>query len=41
MSENALRYPLCPGLIPVLDAIIVSQKKGVRQMQRLLWQIEC
>ncbi len=41
MSENALRYPLCPGLIPLLDAIIVSQKKGARQMQRLLWQIEC
>ena len=28
MSENALRYLLCPGLIPLLDAIIVSQKKG-------------
>lgn len=36
MSENALRYPICAELRPILQAIIVSQKKGVRQMQRLL-----
>ena len=36
MSENALCFPLCPQLIPILDAIIISQKEGIRQMQKLL-----
>lgn len=36
MSENALRYPICPELKPILEAIIVSQKRGIRQMQSLL-----
>lgn len=36
MSENALRFPICPQLIPILDAIIISQKEGVRQMKKLL-----
>lgn len=36
MSENALQYEICPQLYPVLKAIIVSQRKGIRQMQRLL-----
>ena len=36
MSENALRYEICPELKPILEAIITSQKRGVRQMRRLL-----
>ena len=36
MSENALCFPLCPELVPILSRIIVSQKKGVREMKRLL-----
>lgn len=36
MSNLALCYPICSDLVPILDAIIVSQKRGVRQMQRLL-----
>lgn len=36
MSENALRFPICQQLIPILDAIIISQKEGVRQMKQLL-----
>lgn len=36
MSENTLRYPVCPELKPILQAIIVSQRQQVRQMQRLL-----
>lgn len=28
MSENALRYPLCPELVPLLNAIITSQKRA-------------
>lgn len=41
MSENALQYMLCPELIPLLDAIITSQKEGIRQMRLLLQQLMC
>ncbi|MDO4174317.1 MAG: DUF305 domain-containing protein [Eubacteriales bacterium] len=36
MSRNALAYPICPELKPILQAIITSQEQGIRQMQRLL-----
>ncbi len=36
MSENALNFQLCENLHPILSAIIVSQKKGVKKMERLL-----
>lgn len=36
MSENALRFPICPELKPILDAIITSQQAGVRKMKCLL-----
>ncbi len=36
MSENALRYNICHELVPILDAIIVSQCEGVREMECLL-----
>lgn len=36
MSKNALRYRICPGLVPILNAIITSQERGVAQMERLL-----
>lgn len=36
MSETTLRYSICPGLVPILQSIITSQKKGVCQMQYLL-----
>jgi len=36
MSENALRYNICPELKPILDAIITSQQKGIEQMNQLL-----
>lgn len=35
MSENALRFPICPELRPILQAIITSQSAGVREMKRL------
>ena len=41
MATNALNYPLCPELIPILDTIVSSQKRGIRQMQQLLSQITC
>jgi len=36
LSENALRYDICPELKPILEAIITSQKRGVCQMRHLL-----
>lgn len=36
MSKNALSYPICPPLVPILNAIISSQEQGVAQMQELL-----
>lgn len=36
MSENARRFPICPELQPILEAIIVSQRRGVREMRQLL-----
>lgn len=36
MSKNALQYDICPQLVPILQAIIISQEEGVRKMQRLL-----
>ena len=41
MSENALKYPICPELVPILRAIITSQEKGIREMESLLRQISC
>ncbi len=38
MSKNALQYPICPELDPILQAIITSQEKGVREMESLLRQ---
>lgn len=36
MSQNILLYDICPELIPILEAIIKSQKKGVCEMKQLL-----
>ena len=36
MCENALRFCICPGLGPILEAIISSQTKGIQEMRRLL-----
>ncbi len=36
MSRNVLRFPICPELKPILEAIIRSQQEGVRQMEALL-----
>lgn len=41
MSENTLRYRICRQLNPVLEAIILSQKKGIRQMTQLLRDKSC
>ena len=39
MSQSALCFPICSGLKPILNAIIVSQKKGIQQMETLLYDI--
>lgn len=36
MSELLLKQDICPELCPIAEAILVSQKRGIRQMQRLL-----
>lgn len=33
MSLNALRYCICPELVPILNTIITSQEKGVKEMK--------
>lgn len=40
MSENLLHFTICPQLAPIARAIIVSQEKGVREMERLLCCVE-
>lgn len=41
MSRNALKYDICPGLCPILDAIITSQERGIQQMEQLLRCLKC
>lgn len=36
MSENALKYNVCPELRPILCTIIRLQRQGIREMQALL-----
>lgn len=36
MSRSLLRCPICEGLVPILEAIIASQEKGVCEMRKLL-----
>lgn len=39
MSQNALCYDICPDLVPILEKIIISQEKGVKQMEQILHRI--
>lgn len=41
MSRNALRYNICPELKPILNAIISSQERGIRQMRCLSMKLKC
>lgn len=41
LSYTALQYNICPELVPILDAIITSQERGVEQMEQLLRSIGC
>lgn len=35
MAETALSFGVCRGLVPVLNSIIASQRRGIRRMQSL------
>ena len=41
MSENALRFAICPELKQILNAIITSQKKGICKMRCLSDRLKC
>ncbi len=36
MSENTLRYCICPELVPILDSILTSQRQEIWKMQCML-----
>lgn len=41
MSKTALKFDICPQLVPILDAIITSQERGIVQMQNLMKCLGC
>lgn len=41
MSRNALQYCVSSDLKPILDSIITSQDRGIREMKNLQRQIGC
>lgn len=41
MAENALKYDVCTGLVPILRAIATQQRQGIAQMRSLLRRMEC
>lgn len=41
MSENTLRFNICRELRPILNSIIVSQRRGIRQMRNLAGRLRC
>lgn len=40
MSNNALQFNICPGLKPILYAIITTQCEGIHQMEHLLSRLD-
>lgn len=41
LSQTTLQYDICDALVPILNSIIVSQKRGIKQMTQLLRCIKC
>ncbi len=35
MSQTALNFNVCKGLVPILNSIITNQRRGIRRMQSL------
>lgn len=40
MCNNVLQFNICPQLKPILHAIIITQTKGIKQMQQLLVSLD-
>ncbi len=40
MSKWTLEQCICPELVPILEAIVTSQERGIRQMTELLCRLE-
>ena len=40
LSKNALEHCICPQLIPILEAIITSQEKGISEMKKQLSELK-
>lgn len=38
MSQNALGFPICPKLVPILKSIVTSQEKEIWQIKSLMRQ---
>lgn len=41
MSMTTLKFRICPELVPILEAIITSQEKGIEQMKQLQRCLGC
>ncbi|MFQ9516174.1 MAG: DUF305 domain-containing protein [Eubacterium sp.] len=41
MSQTTLRFGICADLKPILEAIIISQKRGIMQMRQLQRCLMC
>lgn len=41
LCQNAMKYPICSGLRPIMSNIVSSQKKGIRQMKILMKGMGC
>lgn len=41
MAKTTLCADICPGLRPILEAIVSSQEKGIAQMEKLLRTLHC
>ena len=40
-SSTTLQFDICPELVPILQAIITSQKAGIAQMEALASNLHC
>lgn len=41
MASTTLQFDICPELVPILQAIITSQEKGIAQMEALASNLHC
>lgn len=41
MASTTVQFDICPELVPILQAIITSQEKGIAQMEALASSLHC